>query len=126
MAPVAPASYGATLIYNPVANQWMPAGELQHGCNMWEATWVKLADGSILALDSQATTTERYVGSSWVSDSNVPVMLYSGTYPNGNEEGPSLLLPMATPSSLERRILLQSISQDPEVPLRVHGLRDHR
>jgi hypothetical protein len=98
MAPVAPPTSGATFIYDPVANQWTYAGKLQHGCNMSEATWVRLTDGSILAVDSQATSSERYVGSSWVSDApvsdgTVPIMLYSGQYANGGEEGPAFVLP---------------------------------
>lgn len=94
MAPVSPPTKGATLIYEPATQQWEPGGKLQQGCDMWEASWVKLADGSILAIDSQATTSERYVGSSWVADASVPVTVFSSNAAGlDGEEGAAFLLP---------------------------------
>ena len=83
VAPVDPANYRGTLIYNPFSNTWtngpLLVANLQGiGCQA-EASWVKLADDSILTIDPAAnnivgTNTERYIPSlgQWIVDTSVP------------------------------------------------------
>lgn len=78
-------------IYDPVANSWsFPGSALAY---QDEASWVKLADNSILTIDINAQTSERFIPSlgplgQWVVDENVPVPMYSS-----GETGAGLLLP---------------------------------
>src|ERR1017187_3810404 len=85
------ASFGETVIYDPVANSWS-SSTLFRGNNEDEACSVKLPDDSILLVDSGGTTSERYIpaSNSWVNDGTVPVTLYD---PYGTEQGPAFLLP---------------------------------
>ncbi|MEP7263522.1 MAG: T9SS type A sorting domain-containing protein [Bacteroidota bacterium] len=80
----------STLIYNPVTNTYS-AGPSCIGIHN-ESSWVKLADNSILFVDRNATSSERYIPSSntWINDATVPVALYD---PFGLETGAALLLP---------------------------------
>ena len=57
-----------------------------------EASWLKLPDNSILQVDFNATTTERYIPATntWVADATCPVILYDS---HDFEVGPSFLLP---------------------------------
>ena len=77
-------------IYNPANNTFINGPSCIGIHN--ESTWVKLADGSILMVDRNATTSERYIPAlnQWVADGNVPVALYD---PYGLETGAGLLLP---------------------------------
>ena len=75
-------------IYDPLANSWsFPGSALAY---QDEASWVKLPDDSILTIDDNAKTSERFIPSlgQWIKDAAVPV----GMYVNG-ETGPGLLLP---------------------------------
>lgn len=89
VAPVYPTIANQTLIYNPFVNTWS-AGPTSLG-NQNEASWVKLPDDSILTVDINSTTTERFIPSQnrWIPDNNCAVNLY-GT---GSEIGAALLLP---------------------------------
>ncbi len=92
VAPVYSKTVGSTLIYNSISNTWSA------GPNFFrigypdqaEASWVKLADGSILTVDPYGTNSERYIPSlnRWINDSTVPVSLYDA---NG-ELGAGILL----------------------------------
>ena len=81
VAPVTPAVYGGTDIYNITANIWT-AGPILANNNYYqdEASWVKLPDGSILTIDPFGTNSERYIPSlnEWLPDANVPVEIYGG------------------------------------------------
>ncbi|MBK7645011.1 MAG: hypothetical protein IPJ19_18525 [Planctomycetes bacterium] len=90
--PVFPHSPGIPLLYNPVTNTWSNAGQLFRGTWQDEASWVKLADDSILTIDPWGQFSERYIPStnSWVDDGIVPVPMYD---PFGFELGAALLLP---------------------------------
>jgi hypothetical protein len=90
IAPVYAKTIGGTLIYNATSNIWSAGPTLFRGYDQAEASWVKLADGSILTIDPYGTHSERYIPSlnRWINDANVPVSLY-GT--NG-ELGAALLL----------------------------------
>ncbi len=57
-----------------------------------EASWVKLADSSILTVPTRGTASERYIPAlnKWVASGTVPVQLYD---PYGSETGPAFLLP---------------------------------
>lgn len=100
MAPVNPMHRGDTLIYNPYlpsSQAWSFGGSLVNGqCNMEEASWVKLADGSILAIDSESTSSERYIPSlnnghgGWQAEGATKADVYD-IYQY--EEGPAFLLP---------------------------------
>jgi autotransporter-associated beta strand protein len=91
IAPVTPSPPGTTILYNPGSNSWSPGGHLVHGTDEAEASWVKLPDNSILSIDFEATTSERYIPSinSWVNDAVVPVAIYD---PIGSEMGAGFLL----------------------------------
>jgi autotransporter-associated beta strand protein len=91
IAPVTPATSGTTILYNPSSNSWSPAGRLVHGSSEDEASWVKLPDDSILTIDFDARTSERYIPSinSWVNDAVVPVDIYDAI---GEEMGAGFLL----------------------------------
>ncbi len=91
VAPVQPKSSGGTLIFNPFSNSWTN-GQTPLGGNQDEASWVQLPDGSILTVDPGSFNSERYIPAltNWISDSPVPVALYSTV---GTELGAGLLLP---------------------------------
>jgi hypothetical protein len=91
VAPVTPAVYGGTDIYDIISNVWL-AGPILANNNYYqdEASWVKLPDGSILTIDPFGTNSERYIPglNQWLSDANVPVEIYAGF-----EMGAGFLLP---------------------------------
>jgi len=88
---VVPSASGGTVIYNPVANNWIAGPRLFRGSYQDEASWVKLPDDSILTIDPFGTNSERYIPSvnRWVNDANVPVSLYNAL----GELGAGFLLP---------------------------------
>ncbi|MBL0012211.1 MAG: hypothetical protein IPP30_00135 [Flavobacterium sp.] len=77
-------------IYNPTTNTF-GAGPSCLGIHN-ESSWVKLQDNSILFVDRQSTSSERYIPATntWVADATVPVSLYDAF---GAETGGALLLP---------------------------------
>jgi len=83
-------SLTGTLIYNPVTNTWSN-GPTCLGIHN-ESVWVKLPDNSILFVNRNTTSSERYIPASnqWVNDGTVPVALYD---PYGLETGSAFLLP---------------------------------
>ena len=91
VSPVAPASYGGTLIWNAANNTWSTGPTLYRGDDQDEACWVKLADDSILTIDPFGQNCERYIPASnkWVNDTSVPISMYG----YGGELGPGILLP---------------------------------
>jgi hypothetical protein len=91
VAPVFPNLCGRTVIYDPAQNTWSAGPTQLNACSQDEASWVKLADESILTVDPFGTSTERYIPAlnQWVNDSTLPVALYDVT----GEIGPALLLP---------------------------------
>ena len=90
---IAPVSWNpyppnVSVIYNPKTNGWsFPTSSWAY---QNEVSWVKLADDSILTIDVNATTSERFLPLSlyWASDSTVPAPMFSH-----GETGPSFLLP---------------------------------
>ncbi len=81
VAPVTPATYGGTVIYNVISNVWEAGPTLANNSYYQdEASWVKLPDGSILTIDPFDTNSERYIPAlnQWLSDANVPVEIYAG------------------------------------------------
>jgi hypothetical protein len=88
VAPVSGATSHETMLFNP-ATSTFSAGPTARG-NQNEASWVKLADGSILTIDAFGQNSERYIPAlnSWVADATVPVVLYVS-----GEEAPAFLLP---------------------------------
>lgn len=104
VAPVAVEYSHETMIYNPVSNTFS-AGPNLFSSSMSEASWVKLPDNSILAVDPTSTSnpygtnTERFLPTfnRWVTDAHVPAVIYStntgvsGAAPG--ELGPGFLLP---------------------------------
>jgi len=78
------------IIYDPVANTWSTVFYCLGIHN--ESTWLKMPDNSILMVDRNTTSSERYIPSlnEWILDGTVPVSLYD---PYGFETGPALLLP---------------------------------
>jgi hypothetical protein len=92
LMPVFPEAPGVGLIYDPTANTWTNAAPLFRGHDQDEATWVKLADNSVLTIDPFGTFSERYIPAThlWIDDGIVPLPLYD---PIGFELGASLLLP---------------------------------
>ncbi len=91
VAPVDPATYGGTMIWNTSSSTWSTGPTLYRGDDQDEASWVKLPDNSILAIDPFGTNSERYIPSlnQWINDANVPVVIYDPVY---FEMGPGLLL----------------------------------
>ena len=86
---VAPVSqFGGCRIYNVADNNWQTAAST---ANQDETCWVKLANDSILTINTGSINTEHYVPSTdtWVADGNLPVPLYG----NGAELGAGFLLP---------------------------------
>jgi hypothetical protein len=77
VAPVGPNVDDGTLLYDPYANTWSE-GPLTASIYQDESSWVKLPDGSILTIDPNAQTTERYIPSSnsWIPDRSTPVQLW--------------------------------------------------
>lgn len=66
-----------TRIFNIVSNTWSAGPILINDQN--EATWVKLPDDSILSIDDNATTSERFIPAlnQWIVDGIVPTNLYN-------------------------------------------------
>jgi len=91
IAPVVPSQPGLTVIYDPAANAWLAGPTLFRGTYQDEASWVKLADDSILTVDPFGVNSERYIPAlnRWVNDANVPVALYDSV---SSEIGPGMLL----------------------------------
>ncbi len=79
-----------TKIWDPVTDTYV-AGPQCLGIHN-ESVWIKLPDDSILFVDRNATSSERWLPSTgtWVADSTVPVSLYD---PWGLETGAAVLLP---------------------------------
>ena len=94
MAPVNPRNYGGTLIYNPKANAWSDGPVLTNNAyDQAECSWAKLADGSILTIDTGSTNSERYIPSlnRWVPDGLVAAYVWNNVS-NGDEIGPAVTL----------------------------------
>ena len=91
VAPVGPATFGGTVIWNAASSTWSTGPSLYRGDDQDEASWVLLADTSILTIDPFGTNSERYIPSQnkWINDANVPVTMYN---PLG-ELGAGFLLP---------------------------------
>jgi hypothetical protein len=91
VAPVGPSTYGGTLIWNAASSTWTAGPQLYRGDDQDEASWVLLADSSILTIDPYGQNSERYIPSlnQWVNDGNVPVVMYG----YGGELGAGFLLP---------------------------------
>jgi len=91
VAPVSPSPSGYTALYDPSANTWALGPKLFRGSSQDEASWVQLADDSLITIDPFGTNSERYIPSSntWINDSTVPVSLYNGL----GELGAGFLLP---------------------------------
>ena len=79
-----------TVVYNATSNAFSAGPSSLHGSN--ESVWLKLPDNSILFVDENARTSERYIPSlnQWVADGTVPVSLYDAY---GYECGPGWMLP---------------------------------
>jgi hypothetical protein len=79
-----------TLLFDPSSNSWT-TGPFCHG-NHDETAWIKLPDNSLLFVDVDTTSTERYIPAlnKWVVDRAVPVSLYDSF---GSEAGAAFLLP---------------------------------
>jgi hypothetical protein len=90
VAPVFPNLCGRTVIYHPSSNTWSAGPTQLNACDQDEASWVKLADDSILTIDPFGTNSERYIPAlnRWVNDATVPILLYDST----SEIGAALLL----------------------------------
>jgi hypothetical protein len=90
VAPVAPNPSGYTTIFDPSTNTWSQGPKLFRGGSADEQSFVKLADDSILTVDSN-TTSERYIPSQnrWINDGAVPVALFDSL----GELGAGLRLP---------------------------------
>ena len=89
VAPNFPTAPGGTLIFNPNGNTWS-AGPIWLGSQN-EASWVKLPDDSILTIDQNTTSSERFIPSLnlWTNDAPLPVSLYDAI----SELGAAFLLP---------------------------------
>jgi hypothetical protein len=78
VAPNTPGTSGGTVIFNPTTNAMTAGPTLFRGYSQEEASWVKLADNSILTDDPDTTFSERFIPSQdkWVNDGVVPVALW--------------------------------------------------
>ena len=78
------------IFYNPSSNTYSPAPACIGIHN--ESAWLKLKDNSILMVDRNTTSTERYIPASnqWTVDASTPQALYDGF---GLETGGAYLLP---------------------------------
>ncbi|XZF13143.1 T9SS type A sorting domain-containing protein [Chitinophagaceae bacterium MMS25-I14] len=83
-------SFTGNVIYNPATNTYSAAPSCLQSHD--ESSWLKLPDNSILFVDFDTTSSERYIPSlnQWVADATVPVPLYDTSI---GETGPSFLLP---------------------------------
>lgn len=91
VGPVYPFVGNGTIVYTPGTNTWSAGPTASNSQN--EASWLKLADSSILVIDKGGTTSERYIPATntWIADRNPPAgNLYDGL---GSEIGAALLLP---------------------------------
>jgi len=77
-------------IYNPKSNTYINGPSCIGLHN--ESTWIKLPDNSIIMIDRDATSSERYIPAlnQWIADATVPTSLYD---PFGSETGAGELLP---------------------------------
>ncbi|MEZ5045592.1 MAG: hypothetical protein R2831_01225 [Chitinophagaceae bacterium] len=77
-------------LWDPATNTFSAAGNTIGSHN--EATWTKLADGSILMVPKNSFNSERYIPATntWIADGVVPVNLYSAF---GSETGGAAMLP---------------------------------
>jgi len=93
VAPISPKINKGTLIYNPTANTWSAGPATRN----WvaESGFVKLPDGSLLTVDPDSTSSERYIPSLnvWTNDGVVPVSLWATLAGYVGETGPAFLLP---------------------------------
>jgi hypothetical protein len=92
ISPVAPKTAGQTIIFDPATNA-LSAGPSYHlSTTQDEASWVKLADSTILTIDPFGVNSERFnpATNSWINDSNTPVSLYDSVV---GEIGAGILLP---------------------------------
>jgi hypothetical protein len=92
---VAPVQHNAfsnlvCVIYNPTLDSWLSNPPVTFS-NQNEVTWVKLPDESILTVDKNHQTSERFIPSQnmWIIDADLPVNLWAGV----SETGAALLLP---------------------------------
>jgi hypothetical protein len=90
VSPNTPSLFGGTLLYNPALNTWVQGPQLLRGRSQVEASWALLSDGSILTVDPDSHTSERFIPELglWVDAGEVPTDLYYRT-----EIGPGVLLP---------------------------------
>jgi hypothetical protein len=98
VAPVAVSYAGETMLYNPVSNSFIAGPNLvgTNNSSQSEASWVKLPDQSILTINPNSESAERYIPSlnQWILDATVPVSLYSALdSPAAGELGAAFLLP---------------------------------
>ncbi len=82
--------FNKTLIFNPITSTYSNGPNTLGGHN--ESTWLKLADKSILFVNINSMSSERYIPAlnQWTVDANVPSNLYD---PYGSETGPGFMLP---------------------------------
>jgi hypothetical protein len=92
VSPVGPSAFGGTLIWNAASSTWSTGPTLYRGDDQDEASWVLLADTSILTIDPFGQDSERYIPSlnEWVNDAVVPVQMYNSAL---GEIGAGFLLP---------------------------------
>jgi hypothetical protein len=94
IVPPEPKNLNGTLLFDPATTNWSAGPSTLNLLS--EATLVKIPDGSILTVDADLTSSERYVPSanSWISDAATPVSLWASLGPAFiGETGPAFLLP---------------------------------
>jgi hypothetical protein len=93
IAPVLPNILGATLLFDPASSTWAQGPTTLYNQPYYqdEVSWVKLSDESILTVDGNSNTSERYIPATntWVNDALVPIALWDSNI----EIGPAFLLP---------------------------------